>query len=202
MHTPVRWRLFLSHLAVLLTGMGLAAALAWLAVAQMYITAQSENLLAQSEVIAATLQGASLPVAPAEPYLQTANVLPGIHSRILGEQGAVVVGLPLAVDDSLVAAPAAENSAFVSPAELLQRPEIQRAMQGEAATAVSVSAAETGARLRRGAIRAADCDPTDCLPVTPLPSVPPACCCNWPGRSVAILLVCAAGTLGQRGVAG
>jgi len=136
MRTPVRSRLLLSHLTVLLIGMGLAATLVWLAVAQMYILTQRENLLAQAKLIAATLQGVTLSIEPTQPYLQSANVQPGIHSRIIGEQGGVIVDLPLPVDNTPVQSPPAESSGFISPTDLLLRSEIQLAMQGEPATAI------------------------------------------------------------------
>ncbi len=135
---PIRLqsRLTLSYLTVLVLGMGLAGLLAWLTVEQLYLDAQSENLLAQARLTAAALQGLPLPDGPVEPYVQTSNVVPGIHTRVLGQQGAVVVGLPLRAGDSQAQVPAAESAGFVTSDELLQRPEIQQAMQGEAATAV------------------------------------------------------------------
>jgi hypothetical protein len=66
---------------------------------------------------------------------------------VLGLQGAVVVGLPLASGQAPVKVPAAENTAFVAPEELLRRPEIRRAMQGEAATAVRRVAAAGNQRV-------------------------------------------------------
>jgi signal transduction histidine kinase len=129
-------RLALSYLAVLLVGMGLAALLSWLAVERLYLDSQRDNLLAQAQLTAAALEGSPLPANPAEPYLQAVNVAPGIHTRVLGQQGAVVVGLPITGRESQVQVPAAENAGFVASEDLLQRPEIQRAMQGEAATAV------------------------------------------------------------------
>ena len=44
MHTPIQLRLSLTTLAVLLLGMGLAAVLSWLAVEQLYLNTQQENL--------------------------------------------------------------------------------------------------------------------------------------------------------------
>jgi len=147
MSLPIRLRLSLSHLMVLLIGMGLAAGLAWLAVERLYIDTQRENLLAQALLTAAAMQGSSMPLEPAEPYLQTLNVSPGIHTRLLGDQGAVLIGLPLPPGETLVQAPLAENSGFVSPDELLQRPEIQQALAGEADTAVRRVASAGGQRV-------------------------------------------------------
>lgn len=129
-------RLTLSFLAVLVIGMGLAGILAWLAVEQLYLNAQRDSLLAQARLTAAALQGTPLPATAVEPYAQTTNVEPGIHTRVLGPQGAVVVGLPLAAGYAQVQVPAAENAGFVASEELLRRSEIEQAMHGEAATAV------------------------------------------------------------------
>ena len=126
----IRRRLTLSFVAVLLLGMALAAALAWLAVERQYLDAQRENLLAQARITASALQGAELPLEAAEPYLQTSNIAPGIHTRLIGEGGAVVLGLPRLSGDAPVEVPTAEEAGAVSPAELLQRPEIRQAMQG------------------------------------------------------------------------
>ncbi len=136
MRTPIQLRLSLTTLAVLLLGMGLAAVLSWLAVEQLYLNTQQENLLAQAELTASALRDAPFPIAPAEPYSQTANVQPGIHTRLLGDQGAVVVNLPITADDVPVQVPLAENNASVSTVDLLQRPEIQSALKGTPATAV------------------------------------------------------------------
>ncbi|MFL7869155.1 MAG: ATP-binding protein [Anaerolineales bacterium] len=136
MRTTIQRRLSLTILAVLLAGMGLAAVLVWLAVGKLYLDTQRENLLAQAQLTASALQGASLPATPIEPYSQTSNVQPGIHTRLLGEQGAVLLGLPIVADNQLVQAPLAENSASLSTNELLQRPEIQSALKGAPATSV------------------------------------------------------------------
>jgi signal transduction histidine kinase len=129
-------RLSLTTLAVLLLGMGLAAALSWLAVERHYLDTQRENLLAQARLTASALQGSPLPDTPIEPYLQTSNVLPGIHTRLLGDQGGVVVNLPATAGDAPVRVPSAENAVSVSTFDLLQRPEIRSALGGTPATAV------------------------------------------------------------------
>jgi len=136
MRTTIQRRLSLTILAVLLTGMGLAAALVWLAVGRLYLDTQRENLLAQAQLTASALQGAPLPETPIEPYSQASNIQPGIHTRLLGEQGAVLLQLPITADNHTVQAPVAENTASVSTGELLQRPEIQSALGGTPATAV------------------------------------------------------------------
>jgi len=134
--TTIQRRLFLTTLTVLLTGMSLAVVLVWLAVGKLYLDTQRENLLAQAQLTASALQGVSLPTILAEPYSQTSNMQPGIHTRLLGEQGAVLFQLPLAADSGPVQAPLAENTASVSGADLLQRPEIQSALRGIPDTAI------------------------------------------------------------------
>ena len=130
----IRARLSLNYLFVLALGMALAGVLAWLAVERLYINTQRENLLAQARLIATALQGTALPREPAQPYSQTANVVPGIHTRLLSEGGAVVVGLPLS--DEFIQAPAAEQYASLPSSELIQRPEIASALKGTPATAI------------------------------------------------------------------
>jgi signal transduction histidine kinase len=147
MRMGLQSRLTLSFLAVLLAGMGLAGLLAWWTVEQLYLNTQRDNLLAQARLTAAALLGAPLPEAPVEPYAQVANVAPGMHTRVLGEQGAVVIGLPLTSGDAPVQVPAAETAGFVSSDDLRRRPEIQRALRGEAATAVRRVAAAGNRRV-------------------------------------------------------
>jgi signal transduction histidine kinase len=130
----IRARLSLNYLIVLALGMTLAGALAWLAVEALYVDTQRENLLAQARLIAAALQGSSLPTEPVQPYSQTANVTPGVHTRLLSGGGAVVLGLPLS--EAFAQAPAAEQYASVPTSELVQRPEIDSALRGTPATAI------------------------------------------------------------------
>lgn len=124
---PLRTRIFLNTLGILLLGMGVAALLAWRAVENLYLETQRENLLAQARLSAAGMRGLPLP-ADAAPYSQTTNTLPGIHTRLLSDQG-VVLQVPLNQ-------PYDENATLVSPAELSQRPEIASALRGQAATAI------------------------------------------------------------------
>ncbi|MCJ7512100.1 MAG: ATP-binding protein [Anaerolineales bacterium] len=147
MPASLRTRLFANHLAVLLLGMGLAALLSWRAVEALYVNTQRENLLAQAQLTAAALQGQELPIASGEPYSQTANVLPGIHTRLLGDQGAVIVGLSATQAGDPVQVPLAENAPFTTPEELLQRPEIAQALQGHPATAIRRVATAQGRRV-------------------------------------------------------
>jgi signal transduction histidine kinase len=130
----IRARLSLNYLIVLFLGMTLAGALVWLAVSGLYVNTQRDNLLAQAKLIAAGLQDSPLPTLSAEPYLQTSNVMPGVHTRLIGESGAVVVGLPLA--DEMIQPPPAESAAPIPPRDLIQRPEIESALKGIPATAV------------------------------------------------------------------
>jgi signal transduction histidine kinase len=147
MRTPIQVRLTLTTLAVLLLGMGIAALLAWLAVEQLFLATQGETLLVQAQLTASALEGVPLPTAPGEPYTQTSNVQPGIHTRLLGEQGAVVVNLPITADDAPVQVPMAENTSSISPNDLLQRPEIQSALQGTPATFVRKVASANNRRV-------------------------------------------------------
>jgi signal transduction histidine kinase len=147
MATPIRLRLSLSHLIVLMIGMGLAGVLVWFSIEGLYLSTQRENLLAQARLTAATTQGSSLPLEPAEPYNQSLNVAPGIHTRLLGEEGAVLIGLPLTTGDVPVQVPPAENRGFVPPEELLQRPEIQQALNGQAETAIRRVTSAEGRRV-------------------------------------------------------
>jgi signal transduction histidine kinase len=134
--TPIRFRLSITIFAVLLVGMGLVAVLTWIAVEQLYINTQRENLLAQAQLAADAMDGTSLPITSAKPYSQTTNVLPGIHSRFLGDQGAVLVNLPITANDEAVQVPLAENTSSIPADSLLQRPEIQSALGGTAAARV------------------------------------------------------------------
>jgi signal transduction histidine kinase len=123
----IRARLSLNTLIVLALGMTLTTVLAWQAVSSLYINTQRDNLLAQAKLIAIALQGQTLPQNP-QPYLQTSNVAPGIHTRLLTDEGAVIVNLPLA--DADVQMPLAEQSASIPTSELIQRPEIDSALKG------------------------------------------------------------------------
>ncbi len=130
----IQARLSLNYLLVLILGMTLAGALAWLTVEHLYVNTQRENLLAQARIMATALQGSELSAGPIQPYSQTSNVVPGIHTRLLNEGGAVIVGLPAAGD--FTQAPAAEQYASIPTSELVQRPEIDSALKGTPATAI------------------------------------------------------------------
>jgi signal transduction histidine kinase len=130
----IRARLSFNYLFVLILGMTLAGLLVWWAVGDLYINTQRENLLAQAKLIAAGLQDAPLPTEPAEPYSQTANVSPGMHTRLISDSGAVVLGLPLA--DQMIQLSESDQFASIPPSELVQRPEIESALNGTPATAL------------------------------------------------------------------
>jgi two-component system sensor histidine kinase BaeS len=130
----IRTRLSLNYFLVLLLGMALAGAFAWLAVERLYVDTQRANLLAQARLIAAALEGSPLPSEAVQPYSQTSNVAPGIHTRLLSEGGAVVVGLPLS--EAFAQMPAAEQYASIPTSELVRRPEIDSALNGTPATAI------------------------------------------------------------------
>lgn len=130
----IRARLSINYFIVLSVGMTLAGLLVWLAVSELYINAQRENLLAQAELIAASLQDVPLPDQPVQPYSQASNIMPGIHTRLIGDSGAVIVNLPIA--DAAIQMPEAEEYASLPPSELIQRPEIESALRGISATAL------------------------------------------------------------------
>jgi two-component system sensor histidine kinase BaeS len=130
----IRARLSLNYFLGLALGMTLAGVLVWLAVERLYISTQRENVLAQARLMATALQGSALPTEPVQSYSQTSNVAPGIHTRLLSQSGAVVVGLPLLDEFALV--PAAEQYASIPTSELMQRPEIDSALKGTPTTAL------------------------------------------------------------------
>ncbi len=142
MRSSLRFRLFTNGLVILLLGMGLAGFLFWRASANLYLETQRQNVLALAELTAATLQGQPLPEIPAEPYSQVSNVMPGMHTRVLSSQGAVVIGLPVVPGDMPLQVPEAEGRSTVTSEELMKRPEIISARNGEAATAIREVLAE------------------------------------------------------------
>jgi two-component system, OmpR family, sensor histidine kinase BaeS len=147
MHTSLRTRIFLNTLGVLLAGMTLAAVLAWIAVERLYLSTQQENLLAQARLTAASLQGADLAGLAAEPYSQTTNIQPGIHTHVLDEADAVVLALPIESNVMSSRSPFYGDSRSTSAEELLQRSEIISALQGTPATAVRRVALAGGPRV-------------------------------------------------------
>jgi len=136
--TPIRLRLSFSHLLVLIIGMVLAGILVWIAVENIYLITQRENLLAQARLTAAALEGSPVPSFSPDSYSQTTNVAPGIHTRLLNEGGAVVIGVPFPEGEDPVQVPPSEDPGFVPAAVLIQRPEIQSALAGVPETAIRV----------------------------------------------------------------
>ena len=139
--SSISTHLGLSYLAVILIGMGIAAPLAWLAVERLYLNTQSANLLAQAQLVAAALRTEASPAATVVPYAQSSNTLPGIHTRVIDAQGAVVIDLSqsgdLSAPTDLLLPQLAQNTAGqVSPEELINRPEITQARLGHPATAI------------------------------------------------------------------
>jgi signal transduction histidine kinase len=142
-------RLILSYLAVILTGMAIVTPLAWLAVERLYLNTQSTSLLAQARLVAAALQTDNPQPTRPGVYSQTSNTLPGIHTRVLDTQGAVVIDLASAAPangaGSLLLPQLAQNpSNQVSADELLNRVEIIQARAGQPATTVRYIGAEGG----------------------------------------------------------
>ena len=134
-------RLALSYLAVILIGMSIVTSLAWLAVERLYLNTQSANLLAQAQLVAAALRTEAPLVDNPVPYAQLSNVLPGIHTRVIDTQGAVVIDLSapgqLSAPSGLSLPQLAQNAAgLVTPEELMSRPEIAQARLGQPATAI------------------------------------------------------------------
>ncbi len=114
----------------------MAGILVWLAVEEIYLIAQKENLLAQARLTAAALEGSPLPSFSPDPYSQTTNITPGIHSRLLDEGGAVVIGVPFPDGENPVQVPPSEDPGYIKAEELILRPEIQSALAGIPETAI------------------------------------------------------------------
>lgn len=136
MKTPIRLRLTVSHLVVLIVGMTLAGSLVWLAVENLYLSTQRENLLSQATLTARALEDSPLPDYSPEPYSQTTNVRPGIHTRLLNESGAVILGVPLPERENPLPLSPELDPGYLAPGELVDRPEIQSALDGQGDTAV------------------------------------------------------------------
>jgi signal transduction histidine kinase len=207
MRLSMQRQLSLYILAVLLLGMSLAGVLGWLTVERLFLENLSENLLAQASLAAAALQDLPLPAGVYEPYAQSANLLPGIHARLLGDQGGVAFSLPILADSAPVQAPLAENTGFVASSELRQRPEIQSALQGEPASAVRRVRAAGNRRVLYAAapVYSEWGEITGIVYLaTPLPPtrLPPGVVLQWVGAAlVALLLAGALGIRLSRGIA-
>ncbi len=136
MNTSLRTRLSTSHLLVLIIGMVLAGSLTWLAVERVYLATQRENLLAQARLTAAALGDSPVFFEQEEIYSQTTNITPGIHTRLLDEGGAVILGVPFPEGEDPVQVPPGEDPGYVPAEDLVQRTEIQSALSGLAETAI------------------------------------------------------------------
>jgi signal transduction histidine kinase len=160
----LRFRLIGSYLLVVLLAMGIAAVLAGVALDRAFLDVLRENLLAQAELVAQTIEsdGGDLDSAYVvsyavdgtqavpEPYLQSANVIAGYHTRVIDEEGVVILsssegGKSASPDIDYDYRPEENSFAFrdvqetVAPPpaiSLLDRVEVQRALGGEPATAV------------------------------------------------------------------
>jgi hypothetical protein len=135
-----------------LTGMSIAALLAWLAVERLYLNTQRANLLAQAGLLANALRSEAPPPAELSPYSQLSNTLPGIHTRVIDAQGAVVIDLAnpgeVPASNGLALPQLAQNeTGLVTPQELMSRPEIAQAWLGQPATAIRRGGAEGGRRV-------------------------------------------------------
>jgi signal transduction histidine kinase len=163
----IRSRLIASSLLVTMLAMGVAAGLAWSALDRAFLDVLRENLLAQSQRVAQTLEASGtndLGDGSTAPYSQVSNVLAGYHTRVIDEEGVVV--LDLAASDAVVEGeeqesalvslgeelatnlgipPAddrfgfydrAESSTSASTVDLLDRAEVRSALTGEPATEV------------------------------------------------------------------
>jgi len=127
--------------------MVLAGILVWLAVEEIYLVAQQENLLAQARLTAAALEGNPVPSFSPDTYSQTTNVTPGIHTRLLDEGGAVVIGVPFPEDEDPVQVPPSEDPGYIRVEELLLRSEIQSALAGVPDTSIRKIVALGGKRV-------------------------------------------------------
>ena len=127
--------------------MVLAGILVWFAVEEIYLISQKENLLAQARLTAAALEGSPATLFSPDSYSQTTNVTPGIHTRLLDEGGAVVIGVPFPEGEDPVQVPPSEDPGYVKAEELILRPEIQSALVGVPETAIRDIEALDGRRV-------------------------------------------------------
>ena len=129
----IRARLSLNTLLVLILGMSLATALAWQAVSNLYINTQRDNLLAQAKLIAAALDGSTAPHQPPTLFANIQRRAWDSHAPVDGKRRGRG---RTAVDGLELCRCHAEQNASVPTSELIQRPEIQSALQGTPATAL------------------------------------------------------------------
>ena len=140
--------------------MGIAAVLAWSALDHAFLDVLRENLLAQARRVAQTVEAGETgavtdEIQPApDPYSQTSNVLPGYHTRVIDDEGVIILDL-VAPDDltasetltaplltyyrelaSNLGVPPTDVRSRSATTPILSRPEVQSALGGEPATAV------------------------------------------------------------------
>ena len=156
----IRSRLIVSYLAVILLAMGIAAALAWSALDHAFLDVLRENLLAQARRVAQTVEAGETgniteETQPApDPYSQTTNVLPGYHTRVIDDEGVIILDLAttddLTTSETLISpsltyyrelasnlgVPPTDVRSRSTTVPILSRPEVQSALGGEPATAV------------------------------------------------------------------
>jgi len=160
MFKSLRFRLIASYLLVVLLAMGVAAGLAWVALDRAFLDVLRENLLAQARAVAQVVEaGGADDITTAGVigegyYSQSANALPGYHTRVVDEEGVVILDLATADAEAQDEAPstlppdqygrllsnfdirtedARDRRVAIS---LSERSEIQSALAGEPATVV------------------------------------------------------------------
>ncbi|MCE1252840.1 MAG: ATP-binding protein [Anaerolineae bacterium] len=141
----IRTHLWLVIILVVLAAMTTASLLVWHSVEVMYLETQRANLVAQARLNAAALQAQALPLNESGLYNQISNTAPGIHTRILAGQDAVVINLPMPENELYPSAPG--GSLPISSQELSQRSEIISALNGEPSSAVRSVPPGTNARV-------------------------------------------------------
>ncbi|MDY7076460.1 MAG: ATP-binding protein [Chloroflexota bacterium] len=154
----IRSRLIASYLLVILLAMGIAAGLAWSALDRAFLDVLRENLLAQARRVAQTVEAGDMGEfdvgMQSDPYSQASNVMPGYHTRVIDDTGVVILGP--SVTDVLTTSAGVQLDLFAydelvsnlgisrldargreAPTDdLLNRPEVQNALNGEPATEV------------------------------------------------------------------
>ena len=155
----IRSRLVVSDLVVILLAMGIASGLAWTALDRAFLDVLRRNLLSEARRVAQTVEagetgapippGGDEPLPTPAPYAQSANVVAGYHTRIIDDEGVVILDLDASgtLSTGATVAPSAhspyaqlETNLGLSPADargenaeddLLTRPEIRSALSGQ-----------------------------------------------------------------------
>ncbi len=142
----LRARLIVSFLLVIAISMLTATGITWLAVEDLYVTTQRENLQAQAERVAKTLPRDTPAMRMDASAAQSQNALPGIATRVLDADGSLLLDGPALVAES----PLTRASGYTPPAgpeSFAARGEIQRALRGQAATEIRVSPVDASRRV-------------------------------------------------------